>query len=241
MSTQAAIDPWARAMNPPPPPPTEIFGKCNINVWLCSLVKGQGKVPYEAGQLDPNTGKELRPLTAIEVAIHKLEEQPGEQPIYRQFIAEFGEWPDLVLPNLREIGLEDLKLLDGGYVHAQLVATGRKYTNKDGDEKEATTFKFVKIFKSEHECRDASKGEAQTTQAPAAAAAPVDPNNKERETALKFLGPYVKNACRTGAGDLDKIRASLAPMIAGQVLLSKYFTVDSAEVIDLISKELTPL
>jgi pyruvate/2-oxoglutarate dehydrogenase complex dihydrolipoamide acyltransferase (E2) component len=227
-------------MNPPPPPPTEIFGKCVINVWLCALVKGQGKVPYEAGQLDPNTGKELRPLTAIEVAVHKLDEQPDEQPLYRQYIAEFGEWPDLVLPNLREIGLEDLKSLNNSFVHAQLVATGQKYTNKNGEERDSTTFKFLKIFKDEAECRGASQTGATAPAAnPAPAAAASDNGNKERETALKFLTPYVRNAVRAGGGDLEKIQASLGTAIAGQALLAKYFTIDSEEVVDLITQELS--
>ena len=237
MSNQpvASIDPWARAMNPPPPAPSEIFGKCNINVWLCSLVKGQGKVPYEAGQLDPNTGKELRPLTAIEVAIHKLDEDPAAQPLYRQFIAEFGDWPDMILPNLRDIGLQDLKTLDGAWVQAQLVPTGQTYKNKNGDTKDSTTFKFIKIFADEAACRAASGGnQPQATAQPA----PADPANKERETALKFLGPYVKNAARAGGGDLDKIRTQLATQIAGQPLLAKYFTVDTNEVSDLIMAEL---
>lgn len=240
MTTPATpvIDPWARAMNPPPPAPSEIFGKCLINVWLCSLVKGQGKVPYEPGQLDPNTGKELRPLTAIEVAIHKLDAKPEDQPLYRQYIAEFGEWPDLVLPNLREIGLKDLKALHEAYVHAQLVATGQKYTNKNGEEKGSTAFKFIKIFANEAECRQASKSDAPVSE-PAAAPAPSSNGNKERETALKFLTPYVRNAVRAAGGDLEKIRASLGPAIAGQALLAKYFTVDSDEVTDLITAELT--
>ena len=54
--------------------------------------------------------------------------------------------------------------------------------------------------------------------------------NPEKATAERFLDAYVQNAWRSSGKDLTKAMELLGPMIAGQALLAKYFTVDSPEV-----------
>lgn len=68
---------------------------------------------------------------------------------------------------------------------------------------------------------------------------PVQPqaapaNNTERETALKFLRVIVENAAR-GQSDLTVVRNTVAAQIATMPLVSKYFTVDSPETMNLIA------
>jgi len=48
----------------------------------------------------------------------------------------------------------------------------------------------------------------------------------------------VENACR-GQSDLEIIRKTLELNIAQQALISKYFTVDSPEVVEMIAKEMS--
>lgn len=243
MSTQPVPNPWETAMDPPKPT-YENFGQVSVNAWFCSLVKGVGKQPWDPNTLDPNTGNPARRYTAIDISLNCLTDQPQPITIDRMLLAEFGEWVDVVLPSLKDLGVTNLQTLNGQWVRVEMVGTGRTYDGKNGEKKEATTFKFLQVFASEEDCRNAwkaSKGGNGSGTAQPAQAAPANGNGNgngndpaERETALKFAKAYVQNACRTASGDLQKARDALAPMLAGQKLLAKYFTVDSPEIIEMM-------
>ena len=230
----------------PPAPVSEWIGQITVNAWFCALVKGQGKVVYDPNQVDPTTGNTPRRYTAIDMELAAITDQPLD-PIKRNMLAEFGEWIDIVLPSLKDIGITNLQSLNGQWVRLETVGTGRKYTDKNGEQKEATTFKFVEIFANEAVARNAwqvkhgnspsaiSNTPAAATAHQAAAAQSTGNGNKERETALKFLKPYAANAWRQASGDMTKAIEIFGQMIAKQSLLSKYFTADSPEVLDELS------
>ena len=245
--TNQPLSPFDVAMDPPKPS-SDWYGEVLVNAWFCALQKGVGKIPWDPSVVDAN-GQALRRYTCIDISLNPIVDKDQIYPIERSMLAEFGEWVDIVLPSLKAIGITNLQALNNTWVRAEMVSTGRTYTNSNGDTKEATTFKFLQLFADENTCRAAhtasrggnssQAGVQYTTTAPAAAAAPDNGNgNKERETALKFLKPYVQNAWRKSNGDLDKARAELAPMLANQTLLAKYFTVDSPEVTDLLAAEM---
>ena len=247
MAYQPVQNPWASAENPQTFS-NDFWGEMKVDVWFCALVKGQGKIPYDPNTVDPKTGEAPRRYTAVDLTLFPLQETRLANPVKRHMLAEFGEWPDIVLPSLKDLGLTKLQDLSGKFARAEMVSTGRKYTNSNNEQKDATTFKFVAIFNTEQECVDAWKnrngnGNGTTTQAQTPSwEAPANDNGngngeKEKETATKFLGAYVQNAVRTASKDPIKAQAELGVQIAAQPLLSKYFTADSPEVIEMVMAE----
>lgn len=238
-------DPWATAWAPPEQV-SEWYGQIKVNPWFCSLVKGIGRVPYDPTQLDPNTGNAPRRNTAIDLTLEVITESQMD-PISRTVIGEFGEWVDIVLPSAKALGLPDLQTLNNAWVKAEMVDTGRTYQNSVGETKHATTFKFTAVYPNEQACRAAytarrNGGAAPAPAAPSEAQPPPAGNgeNKERETALKFAKVYVQNAWRNSGKDLAKAQELLGPMLAQQPLISKHFTVDSPEILELLTEVSVP-
>lgn len=228
--TRDAID---RAMDVDWNPTLTVFGQCSVEVWDCVLEKGQGKIPFDAG-----IHAAERRCTAIDFAIQPLPGAKFTNPTERGMIAESKEWSQIVKPSLRAHNI-DLRAINQRYVRVELVPTGQKYTNSNGETKDRTTVKFVAMYGSEGECQAAadaffaSRGSGAGTNGASATANATQPNGngangKERETASKFL-PALWNA---SGKDVTKFAQSLA----SNPLTSKYFTIDSKEVIDLISQ-----
>ena len=246
MTTQPA-SPWDVANNPPEQM-QNYYGEASINAWWCMLVPGQGKQPYDERTLQPN-GEPPRKYTAIDVMVNPLTECNLKFDLKRTMLAEFGEWKDVTWPSLKALGVMNAQEIAGKFVAAELIPTGRKYTNGNGEEKEATAIKFVAIYPTRDAClaawegRNGSNGHHQSQSAPweaaPAAAAPANSSDKDRQTALTFATVYVRNAVRAAGGDLDKTRAALAPQLAQQSLIAKFFTVDSPEITDLIVVEMS--
>lgn len=234
MNATLINDPFAAAMNPQQPSST-LFGKMTVNAWFCSLIKGQGKVAYTEGALDPNTGKPARRNTAIDLTLDAFTDRDEPLVIERTVIAEFGEWPDVVLPSLKAIGLSNLQSLNQAWVQAELVPTGRVYTNSNGETKQATTLSFIAVYDNEAACKAAWLGEKgeQPAAAPTNGGQPVE--NSERATMLKFALVYCKNAVQKAGGDPIKAREILEPMLAGHAVMAKHFTVDSPEIVEALT------
>ncbi|MEZ0396807.1 MAG: hypothetical protein ABWK53_10320 [Anaerolineales bacterium] len=236
METQFIQDPWESAENAKEPQfSNEIWGQVEAQSWFCILEKGIGKVEF-----DPQVHSPDQRRTAIDIVIHSLPEMNLSFDLARNMIAESREWASFVLPSIRDMGISP-KQLHGAWVKVQTVPLTDKsgnpitYTDANGIVKEKTTIKFLALFKSEDECRAdylANSGKPSPT---TKYTSENGNGNKERETALVFLRAYVQNVCR-GQHDLDAVRAALAQKIAEQPLISKYFTVDSAETVALITE-----
>jgi hypothetical protein len=239
-------DPWEAAANPANT--QEFWGEINIDVWFCALAKGTGRVPYDPNQMTPD-GKTPRRYTAIEMKLIPLAQTNLTNPVERSMLAEFGEWVDIVLPSLRALNLTKLQELNKKFAHVEMVKTGKKYNKTDeatGETKsrDLTTFKFLGIFNTEAECVAAYTGGNSTPgTGQAAPAAPFDttPANgngngpeKEKEAARQFLKVLVSNAARAAGKDIEKMRTELAPLIASQPFIAKFFTVDSPETAELM-------
>jgi len=244
MTTQNFVDPWDTAEQAREPQFSNIiWGKCEARSWWCVLEKGVGKVEFDPQMHNPDLRR-----TAIDIIIRPLAEMGLTFDLTRNMIAESREWAGIVLPSIRDLGISP-KQLNGSWVKVQTVTLTDKagnpvtYTDGNGVIKEKTTLKFLAIFEDENACRadylaNSGKAHQQDTQYSGAANGNGSGTAKERETALKFLKVYVENACR-GQRDLDVIRKTLALNIAQQPLISKYFTVDSPEVIEMIAKEMS--
>lgn len=232
MVTETA-DPMDAAMDAEyVPPKLTFFGQVQADAWHCVLVKGTGKVPFDAGQHSID-----KRCTALDIAVTPLPDSPNTKPISRELIAESKEWASIIKPSLRSLNT-DLRGVNRKWAQVEMVSTGRKYTNANGEEKVGTTIKFIAVYNTEQECAEAAKKffadrkAGDSTPAPTAAAQPQQtamPSgaNPERDIALKFLP-----ALWAAAGkDVTK----LATLIQRNPLVAKYFGIDSPEVVKLIT------
>ncbi len=238
MTTQNFVDPWDTAEQAREPQFSNIiWGQCEAKSWWCVLEKGVGKVEFDPQMHNPDLRR-----TAIDIIVHPLTEMNLSFDIVRNMIAESREWAGIVLPSIRDLGISP-KQLNGSWVKVQTVPlTDRSgqvvtYTDSNGVVKEKNTLKFLQIFKDEAECRadylaNSGKTPKQDTQYDGGRN-----GNKERDTALAFLKVYVKNACRD-MPDLNAVFKTIEKEIAQQPLISKYFTADSPEVMQMIAEEM---
>ena len=188
----------------------EYFGLVSVAVEFCKLVKGEGRVPFNAAQDDPNDRR-----TSIDIQIEPLSERATFMP-RRTMVAESKEWTNIVWQSLKDLGLLSLRELNGKYAKYTNVSTGRKWTNANGETKEATTFKFLALYNT--------RSEAEAAKNPKAQAAPAQ--SDEKQIALTFLTALAKAA----HGDKNK----LAVQIAQYPVVSKFYTIDSPEVSKLL-------
>ena len=240
MSYQPAQSPWDVANNPPEQT-QEYFGEASLNAWFCMLAEGMGKIPYDERTLDPKTGKPVRRYTAIDLELVPLAESGLAFEVKRSMLAEFGEWKDTTWPSLRDLGVLDAATINGKFAKIAMVGTGRKYTSRNGEEREATAIKFLAVYADRQQCVDAWRAEtgapATPSPAPAQSANGNGNGTVEKITALKFAKVYVQNAARATGKDPEKMREVLMKQLADQPLISKHFTVDSQEIVDLILAE----
>ncbi len=215
MAEQTYIDPLEKIDEPYVPPAFELWGLVSLNAWYAALVKGEGKVPF-----DPAVHKSR--VTAIDISVVPVTEQDA-QVITRNMIRESREW-GLVQVSLQECGCPKAAEANGKYAHVLLEHTGETYTNNQGEVKNKTYIKFVKIFTDEQACVADYKA-GQGVEAPSGTAAPMD---KEYETSFRFLKSACQNFVR-GETDIEKIKTKAAPVIAKMPMINKFFTVDSPE------------
>ncbi len=237
MSYQPAQSPWD-VVNNPPEQVQEYFGEISVSAWWCMLASGQGKLPYDERVIDPKTGKSPRRYTAIDLTITPLPESNLQFDVTRSMLAEFGDWKEITWPSLRDLGITEASTLNNKFARVEVVPTGKNYTNANGEERPLTAIKFAAVYDTREQCLTAmNNGNPQPIQ-PASQPAQNGNGNKERETAQKFLKVIVQNAMRQSGRDVVKARDSLVTMIANNPLLAKFFTVDSPEVIEMMTAEM---
>ena len=171
--------------------PRAYYGQIQVHAWFCALIKGTGKVPFDAGQHKPEDRR-----TAVDIEIIPLPEQNVSFAVRRETIAESREWAGIILPSLKALGLGNARDADNQWGKLVQVPSGRKYRSSGGEEKEATTFKFLALYASEDECRRAYFAEVkrQPDAGPQAApqTAPNGNGSKAHETAVQFIGAFAK-------------------------------------------------
>lgn len=185
--------------------------------------------------------------TEVTLVINPLEETGMTRLFTRSAIcSNTGEWADIVWPSLRDgCGIKALRDADKKFVKVEIVKTGRKYTNKAGEEVENTTFKFIALYPDKAGCVSEflASGQPRSTLTTASGQTPTPPaattgdpmavdmtpnaNNAERESCKMFLPMLVKAA----AGN----RQALANNLASMTPLNKYFNIDSPEVVALLA------
>jgi len=217
---------------------SDLWGQLNLEAWHCVLAKGYGRVPFDAAT---HTMNERR--TAIDLNLEPLPELGITNPnvCMRNMLAESEAWRDITLKSIKALGIENVREIHGRWVRIEPTPTGETY-EKDGKVKAKTAFKIVKLFASEDECRADYLGVPVTANPTPTQATSPQPSpkgkgdndaNPERDTAYSFLEFFVKQACLSQT-DVNVIRKTISENISLQPLVSKYFTVDSSEVTNLI-------
>lgn len=218
-------DPYAAATAAAEAPDMR-FGQIYVEARFVALVKGQGKVDYDADIHDKR-------FTEVAIRVDPLAETNRTFFDKREMLAEFGDFAKVVWPSLRELGCKSIRDAHGKWCQYEMVVNG-SFTAKDGSKRDSTTFKFHELFDDEDMCKVAFgkfSDEQYSVSAPdqaddAALSVDMSPgagkqNDAEKETARQFLNVLVKQH----AGN----REALAAAIANMPMVSKYFTVDSPE------------
>lgn len=234
------VDPWDVASTATVAP-RSYYGQLRLDMWFCVLQKGVGKVPFDDGQ---HRVEDRR--TSVDIHLIPIAEQNVAFELKREPIAESREWAGIVLPSLQQAAVDagmisdpkeiDLRKMNGAWVKAEFVGTGRRYRGRDGTERENTTFKFLAMYADQDACRAAYAADTGRPlddddafdAPPATGGGNGNGNAKERETALQF----VKVLVQQHKGD----RAVVAEQIAAMPMLSKWFTIDSPEVVQLLQE-----
>lgn len=158
-----------------------------------------------------------------------------------------SDWQKIVVPSLKEIGAADakghvdLKQVKDHWVKVQRVEGTRPREKGNPDKGNWNTYKFLAIYKSEEECRQAmalDNGEdipgITGTTAPKGNAGKQD---DRRQAALEFC----KVAIGTYKGmPVDEIRKAAETFISSNPNVSPYVKIDDAEIKEMINEVSIP-
>lgn len=243
-AAQMNDDPYAVAQQRAEQPP-EFYGELSVECWFCALVKGQGKVPYDANIHD-------RRSTAIDIAVVPLAEHNMTNTFERQTLDWARDWARITWPSLKVLGVTSLRdIKSGKWCKFTWTGTGEKYRVKDedgneGEERERTGFKFLALYDSEDECRAAYyadtgktppdnegvsdipgfESKPQPTQA-----APDNGNGKARETAIQFIKAFAKMS----RYDVEATRKACA----NQTAITNVVDINSPEFVEIVAEAMS--
>ncbi len=242
-AAQMNSDPYAVAQETAERPP-EFYGELSIECWFCALVKGQGKVPYDANVHD-------RRNTAIDIAVVPLSEHNMTKPIERSTLDWARDWTRITWPSLKALGVTSLRdIKSGKWCKFTWAPTGEKYRTRDedgneGEERERTGFKFLALYNSEAECRAAyyaDTGKQQpddlgttpiATTTPQTAQEPANGNGnaKTRETAIQFIRAFAKMK----KYDIEATRQACA----NQTAITSVVDINGPEFVEIVAEAMS--
>lgn len=237
------FDPFAAASNPDYVTPSyDLYGLIELTAFGCALIKGQGKVPWEA--LDETQKAANKRVTAIQMYIQPLAEIDVKYPKQWEcdWIAEYATWNKITLPSIKAQGFENVREINGKWARvARVDSLDKPYDKKDaagnptGEKGVKKTFKIVAVYDTEEACREAYLANGgKSAEMHASESAPVaDPADAEKTTALAFLRVIVTNACK-GKTMTDDWKGAINTALAQYPTVSKHFTAESPEVMELI-------
>lgn len=224
-STVDPMDDMVAAPYVPKPQESTFFGQVAVidrSDW--KLVKGQGRVPFDAVYDDQ--ADRVRGIT-IQIECEKRDGGKFTIDTGRSPLLEIEKaWHGFTLKSLQKLGVP-LSQLRGAFVQVRRVETGEKYTNQQsGEQKAKTALEFVAVYPDWHAMNAARDqlfgsrtGRAASPAAPAPAPAPVAP--AVDRSALEKLLPALWQAA-------GRDRAVFTTMFQGNPALVAAFTLDEA-------------
>lgn len=227
-------DPFAAADNAKPRD-FEVFGKTQVDARFIAFPGGGAKpVPF-----DPAIHTQDKMRTEVEIHIIPIAEQNISYDEYIKLLAESTDWIKIVNPSIKDLGIDGLRALNNQWVQVAKVSSKRKRLDKDTKEETGDfwpTYKFLKLFKNEDECRAAFMGGgAPANTEPASASAPtVDPNKAAALAFARVLVAQVVNMFQ----DRAMVNSQIASQIAAQPMIAAHYTVQSPEIQAAIEVEM---
>ncbi len=210
--------------------PRSYYGQVQIDAWFCVLVKGTGKVVYDPGQ---HKAEERR--TALDISLLPIADQGVTFEIKRSMIAESREWAGVVWPSLKTLGIISAREANGEWAKMQQVPSGRTYRNAAGEEKEATTFKFLAIYTNEDACINAYYVDTGKAAEPQPEPAPAANGNSAHDHDLQVAIPFIKAFAKQQGFDLDKTKT----LCRAQSIITKAIDVNSPEFAVIVAGAMT--
>ena len=213
-------------------PAYEIWGQAFVAVWKAALVKGEGKVPF-----DPTAHKSM--VYAIDLSIVPITEQNAKH-VERSLIQNSKEW-EMIQKSIKDLGAAPSEI-DQKYVRIAFEPTGETYNNANGETKNKTFIKFLKVFKSETECvadyGATTMGDTVTVTEPQEIASGVPAAGaKEFEAAKKLLEASLRGVVKV-VSTPEEAKALTLVKIKASPVMSRFFTEDSPELDDMIAAAL---
>jgi len=211
-------------------PAYEIWGQAFVAVWKAALVKGKGKVPF-----DPTVHTSM--VYAIDLSIVPITEQNAKH-VERSLIQNSKEW-EMIQKSIKDLGAAPSEI-DQKYVRIAFEPTGKTYTNTNGDTKNETFVKFLKVFKSEAECiadyGATNMGDVAVTVTDDNAGVPAA-GAKEFEAAKKLLEASLRGAVKV-VSTPEEAKALVLVKIKASPVMARFFNADSPELDDMIAAAL---
>lgn len=210
-------------------PAYEIWGQAFVAVWKAALVKGEGKVPF-----DPTIHKSM--VYAIDLSIVPIMEQNAKH-VERSLIQNSKEW-EMIQKSIKDLGVTPSEI-DQKYVRIAFEPTGETYNNANGETKNKTFIKFLKVFKNEQECiadygavnmGDVAPATDDNAGVPAA-------GQKEFESAKKLLEASIRSALKS-VSEPEEVKALVLVKVKASPVMAQFFNADSPELDDMIAAAL---
>ena len=211
-------------------PAYEIWGQAFVAVWKAALVKGEGKVPF-----DPTAHKSM--VYAIDLSIVPITEQNAKH-VERSLIQNSKEW-EMIQKSIKDLGAAPSEI-DQKYVRIAFEPTGETYNNANGETKNKTFIKFLKVFKSEAECiadyGATTMGDVPVTVTDDNAGVPAA-GQKEFESAKKLLEASIRSALKS-VSEPEEVKALVLVKVKASPVMAQFFNADSPELDDMIAAAL---
>lgn len=210
-------------------PAYEIWGQAFVAVWKAALVKGEGKVPF-----DPTIHKSM--VYAIDLSIVPITEQNAKH-VERSLIQNSKEW-EMIQKSIKDLGVTPSEI-DQKYVRIAFEPTGETYNNANGETKNKTFIKFLKVFKSAADCiadygavnmGDVAPATDDNAGVPAA-------GQKEFESAKKLLEASLRGVVKV-VSTPEEAKALVLVKIKASPVMAQFFNADSPELDDMIAAAL---
>ncbi len=207
----------------------EVWGQAFVAVWRAALVKGEGKVPF-----DPTIHKSM--VYAIDLSIVPITEQNAKH-VERSLIQNSKEW-EMIQKSIKDLGVTPSEI-DQKYVRIAFEPTGETYTNSNGETKNKTVIKFLKVFKNEAECIADYGATNMGDVAPATddnAGVPAA-GQKEFESAKKLLEASIRSALKS-VSEPEEVKALVLVKVKASPVMARFFSESSPELDDMIAAAL---
>jgi len=225
MNEQTQYDPW-QAAEEATVRPSIYFGQIDFDIYAVIFQKGvRGGIPFDA-----QVHKEKDRRTLIKMSIVPLPSANVDFITERDFADFADEWVKITLRSIKTLLPENgaLRKLKGKWVKYKMIKYGTYVKQDTGEEKDLTTPELLAVYETEEAAEAAASalyGGGNGDSEPA----PVSTGDPERDVALKFLPALTAQA----GNDPSK----LAEIITSNPLVSKYFDINSPEVVALLTPE----